>query len=618
MFQMITIPGRTEISQRKLETYARYCRVINWGRVHPIEFGARFMGIEYLDYQKYIELNTWPSDFAMWLVCRNGGKTTLAAIYTMKRSLLLPFHETYILGNVGEQSKELFKKIEKIAKREIESFTGCTEFFLEELRKKVTGLNSGEGFSHYSTSYRAELFNGSGINTLNPDPTNIKGKRANLIVLDESGWYSDELFVQAEQFVNQDENFKLGGNIDISEEPVNFPRQILYCSSASDTESGFYKKMRNFTRNMMMGNPKYFVCDLNVDMVRNATVNGDKYPSLLSEEKIRKAMDENREKAMRELYNKFNSETHEGQILSRRILMQHTKNYVPEFKNPHGQKIYMLSWDSARINDGSIVEAAELINDPEIGWRMEMKNIVALVDPDTRNKTPMRTQDQVQAFQNLLLDYNGAEFGRLDYECVKEILMDSGAAGQMYSICDSLVPDFKGRDGRMHRGIIDSKHKLNERAVVDFPNAVDIVTLVDPKGRRNEIFQAVEDMVKLGVVSFPIAYDGKPYYIEVELDEHGEEIEKTHPLSDEEQISLMQFELLKTELITMCRYNNNGNVRYAFPPDKQGRMHDDRIYAFGLLCWRLAQLRRGQILTPSRAPQEEKRPLTVSNLDFEL
>ena len=47
------------------------------------------------------------------------------------------------------------------------------------------------------------------------------------------------MFVQAENFVNQDENFKLGGNIDLSIEPKGFPRQLLYASSASESFGAF-------------------------------------------------------------------------------------------------------------------------------------------------------------------------------------------------------------------------------------------------------------------------------------------------------------------------------------------------------------------------------------------
>lgn len=76
-------------------------------------------------------------------------------------------------------------------------------------------------------------------------------------------------------------------------------------------------------------------------------------------------------------------------------------------------------------------------------------------------------------------------------------------------------------------------------------------------------------MVKLGLVDFPADYDGKDslFYI----DDEGNEINQ--PLTSEEQISLMQMELMKTEIVTMCKYENAGSVKYDFPPDKRNKMH---------------------------------------------
>ena len=68
-----------------------------------------------------------------------------------------------------------------------------------------------------------------------------------------SGWFSDELFLQTEQFVNQDENFKLGGGVDVTLEPKGFSRQLLYASSASDTSSEFYKKYKQFSEKDVYG-----------------------------------------------------------------------------------------------------------------------------------------------------------------------------------------------------------------------------------------------------------------------------------------------------------------------------------------------------------------------------
>lgn len=52
-----------ELSQRKLETYDRYSRVIRWGRAYPVEFASRFYGIELLDLQKYAIANSWTREF---------------------------------------------------------------------------------------------------------------------------------------------------------------------------------------------------------------------------------------------------------------------------------------------------------------------------------------------------------------------------------------------------------------------------------------------------------------------------------------------------------------------------------------------------------------------------
>lgn len=732
---LINKPSQKEISQRKLETFDKYSKVIQWGRAYPVEFTSRFMGIELLDMQKYAFYNSWSRDFVLWLESRNAGKalaldtplpspngfttvgeikvgdtlydengqpttvtflspiyfnhlcyevvfedgehiiadhehnwhiyvfngnsfteevcntfkvkeylnqyveigvpdflhsskkykriisvtqtktvatrclqvnsprhlflcgnkdtvthnTTKLAVYTMTRSLLFPFHVTYFLGNTGDQAKEVYKKVEKIAKKEIESFAGCTDIFFNELKKN--GATS-DGFVHNPASFTCTLFNGAEINTLNSDITNIKGKRANLVCFDEAGWFSDELFVQAENFVNQDENFKLGGNVDITLEPKGIPRQLLYASSASDTSSEYYKKFRYFSERMLMGDQKYFVCDFNIDMVMKAKFNGEPYPALISQDKVDKAMGDNRDKALRELYNKFSADSHEGQILTRREIMQYTKLRPPLLTNDTGNRLFIMAWDSARLNDNSVIGIAELIDDPERGWCMDIQNVVSLVDISTKNKTPMILPDQVRCFQGLILDYNGSDKKKLDYENIKAIICDSGSGGQMVGgVADYMLDTWTGKDGKQHKGIIDRSHKANETSSRRFPDAVDIMKLVDPKSHRNEIFDAAEKMTKLGVVSFPADYDGKDYILSI--DDEGNE--NKYDLTYEEKESLTQIDLMKTEIITMCKYVSGGNIRYDYPPEKRSSMHDDRCFVYGLLCYYLAQLRRGQM-----------------------
>ena len=86
--------------------------------------------MELLDYQKYVFLQSWTTPFVLWCMGRNAGKTTLGSPFIMAKSLLIPNFEAYILAGVGSQSQEMFMKIEKIAKREIASFTGLTDIFI--------------------------------------------------------------------------------------------------------------------------------------------------------------------------------------------------------------------------------------------------------------------------------------------------------------------------------------------------------------------------------------------------------------------------------------------------------------------------------------------------------
>ena len=85
--------------------------------------------------------------------------------------------------------------------------------------------------------------------------------------------------------------------------------------------------------------------------------------------------------------------------------------------------------------------------------------------------------------------------------------------------------------------------------------------------------------------------------------------EEKYNLSMEEKLSLAQFELLKTEVVTMCKYESQGNITYNYPPDKRNVLHDDRCFALGLMCFYLAQLRHGTVF-------EKKK--TEINVFFEM
>ena len=69
-----------EFSQKKLEEYANWTKITQYGRQNPIWFMSEMMGVELMDFQKYIYMNSWVKQFVLWLECRGAGKTVKGAL----------------------------------------------------------------------------------------------------------------------------------------------------------------------------------------------------------------------------------------------------------------------------------------------------------------------------------------------------------------------------------------------------------------------------------------------------------------------------------------------------------------------------------------------------------
>lgn len=121
----------------------------------------------------------------LWL-----SKSFLLAVMAMLKLILYPNQKIYIVSSVGSQAMETFMKMEDIARQNIASIPSLKDIFINEL---VAGNSSGTGFSHDKSGYRTTAYNGSSIYTLNSMPDNVRGKRATLLLIDESAFCSDEL-----------------------------------------------------------------------------------------------------------------------------------------------------------------------------------------------------------------------------------------------------------------------------------------------------------------------------------------------------------------------------------------------------------------------------------------
>jgi hypothetical protein len=554
---------------------------------------------------------SWVTPFNVWCQSRGSGKTTMLAPFVMAKTNLIPNFQTYIMSGVGSQAQEAFLKIEKIAKKEIASFTGLTDIFYNETVKSAANT---DGFTHNPASFQYKLYNGSALNSLNGSFDNNRSKRSNLNVYDESGFAPEELFITSLPFITQDSNFKLGGDIDVSLMPKEFPNQAIFASSASSTDTYFYKVYKDYAKKMFIGDKRYFVADINAEIVINATYNGKKYPvGLLKQEVIDDAMRKNKEKALREYYNKFSTEGGENQAIKRASIIRNSELRVPILYNENKSQ-FVLAYDPARSYDNAVCMVGEIYYDNQVGYKMRICSGVSFVDISKKKKTPMRTPEQVAHIKQMILDYNGKEAA--DYENVT-LMIDSGAGGGGHIIADEFMEDWVDSKGIKHKGIIDKIESADY--VRNFPNAVDKLKLMSPKKYKNEMFDALVEMLGLDLISFTEEYDMKGFLtlfedseIEYEDDKKNKKKEthvnqKVYKLSFDEELALKNIDYAKEELVNIYRFDSpSGGYRYNLSPDKETKMHDDRAYCVAMLAWYLQQLRRQNILNK---PTSNNNPL---------
>ena len=556
--------------------------------------------------------------------------TTMLALFSILRGLLFNNYRIYICSGTADQSQETFRKIEDIALKNIESMTGLTDIFRNEV--EISQANSN-GFVHNPMGFTYKLYNGSFVKTLNSNINAKRGKRAEAVYFDEGGWLSEEEFNVIGAYTAQDANFKLGGDIDVTTLPKEFPHQLLYASSASSVDTSFYNKYRDFSKKMILGDPRYFVADINCDVVINTTFRGKMYPaSLLNRETIDTEMRNNPEKALREYYNQFTQDGGVGQIIKRALIVRNSYTRPPVLCTPDNEKhMYVIAYDPARNTDNSVLGIGELKFNENDGYTMDIINLISFADIGLRRKTPMMTQNQIREIRNILLDYNG-DYD--DYDNIEIVLADAGSGGGGNSwVRDSLIESWKDKEGKIHPGLIDREYTNGDEYAKRYPDAINKLKLIEPSKYKSEMFEALIKMVEANKITFTEKYDNKGYLnilevneqlmtdsekkireeldkLDLDINEYEEQLEErlseiesakttVYKLSLDEELALMQIDAMKEEIVNICRTKREGGKDvFKLPAHKdadtgasEATMHDDRAYVLAMLGWYLSEKR---------------------------
>ena len=595
-FTFFVKPTYYDMSNLKLDGFKKLAGIVQWGRRNPVLFVNRFFGIEFLDYQKEIFMKSWITPFVVWCMSRDGGKTFVGSPFLMAKTLLIPYFEAYILCGNGAQSIGMMSKIEKIALNEIASLTGLTDVFLNEMVKMDEKFS---GISHDPSSWSYKLYSGSTLATVNSNYDGKRGLRSRLNFYDEASYTPPDMFTATEPFTAMNTDFKLGGDVDVTLLPPDFPSQMIYASSAGSMDDVFYKRYKEYSLKMLSGDKRYFACDIDCDMVMNATYNGKLYPvPLLTQEKIDSEMKTNPIKATREYKNKFDADGSDENIVKRAQIIKNSVLRPPVLANTDNS-LFALAWDLAAKKDNSILSVGRLVKNEKRGWMMEVCNCINLLDKKT--KKPLTTPEQIDRVREELINYNG-DAG--DYANIEMLMMDAGAGGGATQVCNFLFDDFyeknhNGDSDYYHHGLIDKTYDYCKPYVSRYPTALDKLRMIEPSKWKVKMYTELIELVEQGLITFPMEYDYNGYLTLLEDDGS----EKIYRLTPDEEVALKQLDAMKEEVCHMYRYkSSNGNIRYDLAPGFEKTIGDDRSYTLALLAHVLYE-KRASDMVRSKKPK---------------
>lgn len=449
------------------------------------------------------------------------------------------------------------------------------------------------------------------------------------VIFDECGFLSTEMLKVYGAFAAVNKNFASGKDRDgHSIDPIrlrtfaiNLPNQKFYISSASSTDTEFYRLYREFSKRQIMGDRDYCVIQVDCETVMKPTIRGEVVNALLTKSTIETEMRTNPEKARREYYCEFTSDAGLNAIIRRGVISRNSETRAPLLYNDTGKKKFIIAYDPARSRDNSVILVMEIYQTDDGQYKGRIVNCVNLLDVGKKIKSPMRTPDQIQYLKQLILDYNG---DAPDYENIECILIDAGSGGGGVNIADFLMEDWVDKKGKKHRGLIDKDY--SEEYANRYPDAINKLRLVSPSQYKSIIYEALIEMLDIDVISFTADYDNKGYLTVFEADEKKLEKEK-QKISEElkakgvtgddfakeleeklsqascvktkvvkldqfQEIALANIDAMKEEMVNMVRKKReSGKDSFEITPEKANKLHDDRSYTMALCAWWLSEKR---------------------------
>lgn len=86
------------VTTRDYDAMKKYIKLIQWGRKNPVQFIELILGIQLMDYQRWMVSMMWAATDVAIAASRNIGKSFFIGCYIMARNILFPKFMTRIIS----------------------------------------------------------------------------------------------------------------------------------------------------------------------------------------------------------------------------------------------------------------------------------------------------------------------------------------------------------------------------------------------------------------------------------------------------------------------------------------------------------------------------------------
>ena len=405
-------------------------------------------------------------------------------------------------------------------------------------------------------------------------------------------------------FSAQDSDFITGYGVNTELYPPQLPNKNIFLSSAEGIDSYLFDQYKLCFEKMLLGDPNYFVADIDYQFTLHPYLNGKPIKPLVNKELIENDFKINPYKANREYNNIFDHDGGEDVFVKRSTILKNTKPFYPVFQND-GKKKYIIAYDPATKLDNSIVLISELFRDEEKGLMVKFVNCVNLIEVlKNGEKAVIQKPEQIQRIKDLILDYNR---GALDYDNIDLLVIDAGAGGGGTDIAQFLLNEWEGKDGHMHIGFIDEEDPYMAIRMDDYDANCRKLKMFNFKKDKVQAYERAQSAINQGLVIFPKGLNARNE-LEMEIEnEDGSISVRYEKVTYDEMNSLIQMDLLTEELVGMQKTKKpNGTIVFELSPtSKQRNLHDDRADCVAMTLNRLMELRAEEALQSVEKPKAE-------------